>query len=117
MIFVIERLDFSAYDLQVMNLRGDIKTSLYFLYAARSRRLAHDFYITRFYEGRRQRTWVVIMQPFAWEKINGDTIQSLLEEATQQFPSPVMVQIEDRPVVIIEYNVWKERVLQRQLRE
>jgi hypothetical protein len=108
---------YSAYDLQVMNLRGDIKTSLYFLYAARSRKLAHDFYVTRFYEGRRQRTWVVIMQPFAWEKINGDTIQSLLEEATQQFPSPVMVQIEDKPVVIMEYNVWKERVLQRQHRE
>ena len=67
--------------------------------------------------GRRQRTWVVIMQPFAREKINGDTIQSLLEEATQQFPSPVMVQIEDKPVVIMEYNVWKERVLQRQHRE
>jgi hypothetical protein len=36
---------FSAYDLQVMNLRGDIKTSMYFLYATRSRKLAHDFYM------------------------------------------------------------------------
>jgi hypothetical protein len=107
---------FSAYDLQVLNLKGDIKTSLYFLYAARSRGLAHDFYITRFYEGDRQRTLVVLMQPLAWEEINGDTIKAALEEATQQFPAPVMVQIEDRLIVIMEYNVWKERVLQKQHR-
>ncbi len=108
---------FSAYDLQLLNLKGDIKTSLYFLYAARSRGLAHDFYITRFYEGKQQRTLVVLMQPYAWDQINGDTIKALLEEATKQFPSPVMVQIEDRPIVIMEYNVWKERVLQKQHRE
>lgn len=34
---------FSAYDLKVLNLKGDIKTSLYFLFATRSRGLAHDF--------------------------------------------------------------------------
>ena len=50
-------------------------------------------------------------------KINGDTIKAMLEEATKQFPSPVMVQIEDRPIVIMEYNVWKERVLQKQHRD
>ena len=108
---------FSAYDLQILNLKGDIKTSLYFLYVARSRSLAHDFYITRFYEGKQQRTLVVLMQPHAWEQINGDTIKAILEEATKKFPSPVMVQIEDRPIVIMEYNVWKERVLQKQHRE
>lgn len=105
---------FSAYDLQVLDLKGDIKTSLYFLYTARSRGLAHDFYITRFYEGSRQRTLVVLLQPLAWEQINGDTIKTTLEAATQQFPAPVMVQIEDSPIVIMEYNVWKERVLHRQ---
>ena len=108
---------FSAYDLQLLSLKGDIKTSLYFLYVARSRGLAHDFYITRFYEGKRQRTLVVLMQPHAWDQINGDTIKSILEEATKQFPSPVMVKIEDRPIVIMEYNVWKERVLAKQRRE
>ena len=40
---------FSAFDLLILNLRGDIKTSLYFLHATRSRGLAHDFYITRLY--------------------------------------------------------------------
>jgi len=108
---------FSAYDLQILNLKGDIKTSLYFLHSARSRGLAHDFYITRFYEGKQQRTLVVLMQPYAWEQINGDTIKAILEEATKQFPSPVMVEIEDRPVVIMEYNVWKERVVQKQHRD
>ncbi len=108
---------FSAYDLQLLDLKGDIKTSLYFLYVARSRGLSHDFYITRFYEGKRQRTLVVLMQPHAWDQINGETIKSILEEATKQFPSPVMVKIEDRPIVIMEYNVWKGRVLKRQHRE
>ncbi len=108
---------FSAYDLEVLNLKGDIKTSLYFLYATRSRGLAHDFYVTRFYEGKQQRTLVVLMQPWAWEQINGDTLKALLEEASKYFPSPVMVQIENRPIVIMEYNVWKERVLQQQHRE
>jgi hypothetical protein len=108
---------FSAYDLQVLNLKGDVKTSLYFLHTTRSRGLAHDFYITRIYEGKRQRILVVLLQPHAWDQINGETIKSILEEATKQFPSPVMVQIEDRPIVIMEYNVWKERVLQKQRRE
>lgn len=105
---------FSAYDLQILNLKGDIKTSLYFLYATRSRGLAHDFYITRIYEGRQQRTLVVLMQPYAWDQINGDIIKAILEEATKQFPSPVMVQIENSPLVIMEHNVWKERVVQKQ---
>ena len=104
-------------DLKVLDLKGDIKTSLYFLYATRSRGLPHDFYITRFYEGKQKRTLVVLLQPRAWKQINGDTLQALLEEATKHFPAPVMVQIENRPIVIMEYNVWKERVLQKQHRE
>lgn len=43
----------SAYDLQILNQKGDVKTSLYFLFVRRSREFAHDFYITRFYEGKR----------------------------------------------------------------
>lgn len=41
---------FSPYDLQVLNLKGDIKTSSYFLYVGRGQGLPHDFYITRLYE-------------------------------------------------------------------
>ena len=108
---------FSAYDLQVLNQYGDIKTSLYFIYARRSRAMRHDFYITRFYEGNRQRTLVVMLKPQAWEEINGDTAEARLEEATQQFPAPVTVQIADRPIVVIDYNIWKDKVLRRQLSE
>ena len=98
-----ERL--SNYDLELLNQHGDIKTSLYFLYSRRTRNLPHDFYITRFYEGHRQRTLVVMLQPFAWEQINGDTVEAKLEEATKQFPAPVKVQIVHRPIVVIDYNV------------
>ena len=104
----------SAYDLQILDQYGDIKTSLYFLYTKRGRHLAHDFYITRFYEGGRQRTLVVMLKPFAWEKINGDTVETTLDEATKLFPTPALVQIENRPIVLIDYNVWKERVLKQQ---
>jgi hypothetical protein len=107
----------SDYDLQILNQYGDIKTSLYFIYARRSRDLRHDFYITRFYEGQRQRTLVVMLKPHAWEQINGDTIKANLEEASQHFPAPVMVQVADRPIVIIDYNIWKTRVLKQQQNE
>ena len=104
----------SSYDLQLLEQHGDIKTSLYFLYSRRTRDLPHDFYITRFYEGSRQRTLVVLLKPFAWEQINGDTIEAALEEATRQFPAPVKVQIGRKPIVVIDYNVWKKKVAKRQ---
>jgi hypothetical protein len=104
----------SSYDLQLLGQHGDIKTSLYFLYSRRTSDLPHDFYITRFYEGNRQRTLVVMLKPFAWEQINGDTVEAALEEATRQFPAPVKVQIGHRPIVVIDYNVWKKRVAKRQ---
>ncbi|MCL4872141.1 MAG: hypothetical protein KJ063_24545 [Anaerolineae bacterium] len=104
----------SGYDLQILNQKGDVKTSLYFLFVRRSRELTHDFYITRFYEGNRQRTLVVILQPYAWKQINGGTVSVLLEEVTKQFPVPAMVTFEKKTVVIVEYNVWKAKVLKQQ---
>lgn len=104
----------SAYDLRILDQYGDIKTSLYFLYTKRGRRLAHDFYVTRFYEGSRQRMLVVMLKSSAWEQINGDTVKTTLDEATKLFPAPALIQIENRPIVLIDYNVWKERVLKQQ---
>ena len=108
---------FSAYDLKVLNLRGDIKTSLYFLEVERGRKLPHDFYITRFYEGSRQRTLVVMLQVEAWQQIDGETIAGLLAEATQHFPSPVAVTLPAGTVVIADYALWKQKVFQRQREE
>lgn len=104
----------SAYDLRVLGLYGDIKTSLYFLQTERGRGLPHDFYITRIYEGERQRTLVVMLQLEAWAQIDGDTVAALLREVTQLFPTPVQVEIHGKPIVITEYAVWKAKVLRRQ---
>ena len=104
----------SAYDLRVLGLYGDIKTSLYFLHTQRARGLPHDFYITRIYEGERQRTLVVMLQLDAWAQIDGDTVAALLREVTQLFPTPVQVEIEGKKLVITEYAVWKTKVLRRQ---
>ena len=104
----------SAYDLRVLGLHGDIKTSLYFLHTQRGRGLAHDFYITRIYEGEQQRTLVVMLQLDAWAQIDGDTLAALLRDVTQLFPTPVQVEINGKKLVVTAYAVWKAKVLRRQ---
>ncbi len=80
----------------------------------RGQGLPNDFYITRFYEGNRKRTLVVMLQLAAWNQIDGETITSLLAEATHHFPQPVRIELELGLVVIADYNLWKQKVLQRQ---
>lgn len=104
----------SAYDLVVLKLFGDIKNTLYFLQVERSRRLQHDFYVTRFYEGQRRYTLIVMLQLAAWETIDGDTIKGLLQEATRRFPHPVQVEFASGTVVIVDYAVWKAKILRQQ---
>jgi len=97
-----------------MGLRGDVKTSFYFLYVGSGQSLPNDFYITRFYEGACQRTLVVILQLAAWNQIDGETITSLLAEATRHFPQPALIELERGSVIIADYNLWKQKILQRQ---
>ena len=101
-----------SYDLEVLGLYGDIKTSTYFLKVGRSKKLPHDFYITRFYDKKgRQRILVVMLKPAAWNQIDGNTVTKLLEEAAEAFPSPVRVELDVGPIVVADYEVWKEKVL------
>lgn len=104
----------SAYDLEILGLRGDIKSSFYFLQINQGQGLPQDFYITRIYEGRVQRTYVVMLQLEAWEQIDGDTIIGLLQTVTQHFPYPVRVKLDQGTVVITDYEVWKRKIRQRQ---
>lgn len=105
---------FQPYDLSVLGLYGDIKTSLYFLRVGRSQKLPHDFYITRLYAKGRARTLVVMLKLDAWKQIDGDTVARLLEEAVQAFPNPVSVKLDAGTVVITDYEVWKSKILSRQ---
>lgn len=105
----------SFYDLKVLGLYGDIKTSPYFLEVGRNQDLPHDFYITRFYDKKgRQRIFVVMLKPDAWNLINGETITMLLQDAIRAFPSPARVELQVGPIVIVDYEIWKRKVLSYQ---
>ena len=106
----------SPYDLEVLGLQGDIKNSLYFLQIGHEQGLPHDFYITRFYEGRRRYTLIVMVQLTAWYEIDGDTIAGLLQEATRLFPLPVQVELATGSIVVADYAIWKQKVLRQQRR-
>lgn len=104
----------SFHDLKVSDWHGDIKTSLYFLRVGRSRRLPHDFYVTRLYVKGRPRILVVMLKPEAWNKIDGETVTRLLDEAVGAFPQPVSVKLKAGTVVIADYEVWKTKIFLHQ---
>jgi hypothetical protein len=110
-----ERL--SPYDIAVLGFRGDIKTSLYFLQAARSQRLAHDFYITKVSTSGRKRIMVVFMQQGMWHKINGETFLVLLEQIAETLPQAARIVHEGLELTVIDYDTWKEKVRQQQKKE
>jgi len=107
----------SLYDLEVLGLRGDIKTSLYFLHAGRSPGVRHDFYISRFRYRGRQRVIVVLMQPAAWKRIDGEPEHTTWAAIKAALPAVASVRHEGREVILVEYEAWKVRVLHRQQKQ
>jgi hypothetical protein len=55
-----------------------------------------------------------MLQPPAWEQINGDTVAGNLETLIQQFPAPVSIQHRGHDLVVLDYDEWKRRILRRQ---
>jgi hypothetical protein len=105
----------SPFDLVVLGFRGDIKTSTYFLQLARTRRLPHDFYITRVYEPRgRERILVVFLKESAWEAIDGETAPIALEALAVALPGRFRIQQNDAVLIVLDYEEWKRRVLRTQ---
>jgi hypothetical protein len=102
---------YSPSDLIVSGLAGDVKTSVYFAQAAA---LAHDFYIVRLVSQGRVYILVVMLQPPAWDKIDGDTIEAGLETMLQHFPAPVSIQHRGHDLVVLDYDEWKRRILDYQ---
>ena len=106
---------FSPCDLTVSSMTGDIKNTTYFLYVARSFPLTCDFYITRLYDtatGRYVR--IVVLTDEAWHRINGDIVRSDLARVAQLLPQIVGVTFLGYDLVVADYEVWKQKVLQRQ---
>lgn len=108
-----ERL--SPYDITVLGFKGDIKTSVYFLQASRSYALPHDFYITKVHSKSRIHTLVVFVQSGMWQKIDGDTLLILLEEITDTLPQTMHIIHQGIDVVVIDYELWKEKVRKQQI--
>ena len=109
---------FSADDLTIAGMRGDIKASTYFLHVARGFPLRHDFYIAALFDpATRQRQRVVILQPAAWKRIDGDTQTADLEQAINLLPQPVAVVLRGQRLVVVDYQVWKEKIRALQERD
>lgn len=109
----VERM--SACDLVVEGWRGDIKTSIYFLYASRIGDLPHDFYIVRLFDSHR-RAWVqaVLMRPSVWQALNGDVLTTDIRHAVRFFPAAVQIDLTEGRFIILDYGEWKARVKARQ---
>lgn len=106
---------YSPADLIVLNLLGDIKTSIYFLQEPSSNKLPNDFYITRLYEKGRERTLVVFQKPAAWEVIEGAATEpGTLETILELLPTPVEIEQRGIMLVVVDYETWKQMVRQKQ---
>lgn len=107
-----ERL--SPYDIRVLDFKGGIKTSLYFLQAARSQTLSHDFYITKLSGPQGARIMVVFVQQGMWQVINGETLLALLEEIAATLPQAARIVYRGLELTVIDYETWKEKVKRQQ---
>lgn len=103
---------YSPSDLTVSGMAGDIKTSIYFVQVATP--LQHDFYIMRLFVQGQPYTLAVMLQPPAWDEINGDTVDGTLETVVTQFPHPVRIKQGIHELVALDYAEWKERILRLQ---
>lgn len=108
---------YSPDDLTISGLRGDIKSSTYFLHTSRHFPLRHDFYITVLFDAKsRQRRRAVIMQAAAWGTIDGDTQIAELAQAASFLPQPVAINVKGQRLIVVEYNLWKEKIRAFQMR-
>jgi hypothetical protein len=106
---------FSPCDLTVLGMTGDIKSTTYFLYVARSFPLTSDFYVARLYHPTARRyVRIVILTHEAWRRIDGETVSSDLTRVAQLLPRVVNVTFLSYDLVVADYEVWREQVLRRQ---
>ncbi|MCG3161660.1 MAG: hypothetical protein JMDDDDMK_02857 [Acidobacteria bacterium] len=109
---------FSPYDLVIDRRLGDIKHTTYFLHTARALPLQCDFYITRLYHARRRRYQpIVILTEETWRELNGAVTTATLETAAEIFPAPAQIVFQGKNLIVVTFDLWKERVKRRQQKE
>lgn len=98
---------------------GDVKTSGYFLDDLTTEEHATDFYITRLYALKlRQYQRVVFVTHRAWcsflDKETKETVVTSLQQAADCFPQISVVQFEHLAWIVVEYEQWKQILLEQQ---
>jgi hypothetical protein len=105
----------SPADLVVLDLLGDIKTSVYFLQWQPSGELPNDFYVTRIYEKGHERTLVVFQKPHAWDAIDGgNAVPGTLETILSLLPTPIEIEQRGIMLIVVDYEIWKQMVRKKQ---
>jgi hypothetical protein len=108
----------AGHDLIVMDFHGDVKTSTYFVQSSRSRTLEHDFYITRMYHSNaRQWRRTVWLKPAFWQLLNGIPTPVEYSAIWQVLPGVAQITLHTRQFVVVLYDEWKQRVIDRQVKE
>ena len=110
-----ERL--APYDLLLLDLRGDIKHTTYFLTAEWLSQLVSDFFITRWYLPH-HRAWlrVAILRELAWRVLslsqdNGSRQSVTLDDIARLLPQVATFAIDRTTLTAMGYDLWKQRVL------
>ncbi len=102
----------SRSDLIVSGMAGDIKTSAYFVQVAAAP--IHDFYIVRLTAGGHEHVLVAMLQPLAWDRMDGDTVEADLSAVAGLLPGPVRIRERGHELIVIDYADWKRRMLHLQ---
>jgi hypothetical protein len=103
---------YSFADLTISEMQGDIKSSTYFFATTRTSDLAHDFYITRYYDNvKRQYYWFVILQAEFWNEIDGETQPMVFPNWPADFSRPAIFDFRGSEWVVVSYQIWKAKML------
>lgn len=105
----------SAYDLTILERRGDIKTSTYFIHTARAFPLRYDFYLVRLWNEETNR-WLdlALLKPETWRELNGEPTPCAWESVARLLPAVLQVVVRGENLIVAPYEVWQERVLRKQ---
>jgi hypothetical protein len=109
--------DFTEVHAQAMTryLRGTEHLTRSEWATLRTESLPHDFYLTRLYNvTSRQWRHVAIMRAAMWNVLDGEPTLTTWEDVWTVLPGIAQVDPVGKAWVIVLYEQWKERVLQRQ---
>jgi len=109
---------YSSADLTVSEWRGDVKSSTYFFFTARTSVLSHDFYVTRYYDKfKSQYQWFVILRSDSWNEIDGDTQPMIFPNWPANFFTPAAFEFHGTIWVAVSYQIWKTKMFAYQNQE